>query len=290
VTHFTPFPAVAVLVAIFLVSCGNADSADPNVTLSIQRDADHGDDYVVIRHRDWPRSTWTLRVPEYMIIHHEVDREVTVEGERDAETGAIALTAAGGDGGSTVEIVVVPGRDRVDITATATNTGAAPWDSSAKALACLVFADAPAFFDHYADHTWVHVEGGLHTIDELRHDYPQRVPLHNNHPLRERDMDWYSEKRRNNRAIRAESSLIIRSDRSNRRHVGFAFDDAFAVAYNLRDPKLHCIHSDPRFGALQPGESRTLHGRIYFFTGSIEGLESQFRQDFPGLGYGESAR
>lgn len=42
-----------------------------------------------------------------------------------------------------------------------------------------------------------------------------------------------------------------------------------------------CIHSDPRIGGLQPGETKKIHGKIYLIEADIDALLRRYRQDFP---------
>jgi hypothetical protein len=41
-----------------------------------------------------------------------------------------------------------------------------------------------------------------------------------------------------------------------------------------------CLHNDPRIGGLQPGERKTLRGKIYFMKNDPEALLARYRKDF----------
>jgi hypothetical protein len=43
-----------------------------------------------------------------------------------------------------------------------------------------------------------------------------------------------------------------------------------------------CIHSDFRIGGLQPGETKTIHGKIYLMENDVAKLLERYRRDFPG--------
>ena len=43
-----------------------------------------------------------------------------------------------------------------------------------------------------------------------------------------------------------------------------------------------CLHSDFRIGGLEPGESKTIRGKIYLMPADLPALESRYRRDFPG--------
>jgi hypothetical protein len=42
-----------------------------------------------------------------------------------------------------------------------------------------------------------------------------------------------------------------------------------------------CIHNDPRIGGLQPGERKTLHGKVYFLPNDPAALLKRYERDFP---------
>ncbi len=43
-----------------------------------------------------------------------------------------------------------------------------------------------------------------------------------------------------------------------------------------------CLHTNPRWRQLVPGESQTAHGKIYFFRGTLDDVYERYRVDFPG--------
>jgi hypothetical protein len=42
-----------------------------------------------------------------------------------------------------------------------------------------------------------------------------------------------------------------------------------------------CIHSDLRIGGLQPGETKTIRGKIYLVDADVSGLLRRYASDFP---------
>ena len=42
-----------------------------------------------------------------------------------------------------------------------------------------------------------------------------------------------------------------------------------------------CLHSDFRIGGLEPGESRSIRGKIYLMPADLPGLLARYRRDFP---------
>lgn len=60
----------------------------------------------------------------------------------------------------------------------------------------------------------------------------------------------------------------------------------FAVAFHpyqeLFQGIAACLHSDFRIGILQPGESRTIRGKIYILPNNVRLLLNRYKRDFPG--------
>jgi hypothetical protein len=76
----------------------------------------------------------------------------------------------------------------------------------------------------------------------------------------------------------ATAGLIVRESEDGRWVTGIAWEDFLSVqAHN----PWSCVHVCVRVGALQPGESRTIRGRLYLFAGDKEECAVRFRRDFP---------
>lgn len=57
-----------------------------------------------------------------------------------------------------------------------------------------------------------------------------------------------------------------------------------ADTYSLmQNPPRPCMHADPRFPDLEPGESKTIHGKLVFFEGSPADLDRAMREGRSGL-------
>ena len=67
----------------------------------------------------------------------------------------------------------------------------------------------------------------------------------------------------------------------------FSADDKtiFAVAFEpyqeLFQGVICCLHSDFRIGGLQPGETKTIRGKIYIVPADVDALLERYRSDFP---------
>lgn len=277
------FIALAVVVGAAVSLWIASTDANTNVALSIRKTR-AGANHIKIEHRDWPGNEWTLRIPEYLVVHKNVDKAVRPSAEK-GEDGVITISGVRTSHGELeYTFVLKPGWDKIDLVATVTNTGTRPLDRATSALACLIFADAPDFFDPNASSTFVLVDGELTSISEigLRSGKPQEF-RHNGHALRVPDVKWLQSRKPEVEHVPADGGLIIRSSQDGTRHVAQIWDDVFTVAYNFHR-ELNCTHSNPRFGVVVPGETSTLHGRIYFFKGDREQLYEMVKRDFPGLG------
>lgn len=281
---------LALVLALFSAAASPAKApATPDTTaatIELELVSDHtGRRNVRITRRDWPGNAWVLRLPEYLIIYRRPDRTHRPEVEARADGTVVIRGERKTHGAIEYEFLLSPGDSTIDITATVTNTGARPYDAAAHGLSCLLFRDASGFVDTTMTATRVLVGGAPTTIASLaRHSDAPEDFHHNSQPLRERDRQWLQ--RIVGRApVLVSGSLIVRSSPSGDRHVATAWDDALTVAYNF-EPRLNCIHSNPRFGALRPGATETLHGRVYFFEGALDSLVETFERDFPQKGYG----
>ncbi len=76
----------------------------------------------------------------------------------------------------------------------------------------------------------------------------------------------------------AVAGLLVRESEDGRWVTGVAWEDFLSVQGH--NP-WYCLHTCVRIGALRPGESRTLRGRLYLFPGTKEECLAKFERDFP---------
>jgi hypothetical protein len=76
----------------------------------------------------------------------------------------------------------------------------------------------------------------------------------------------------------ATAGLLIRESEDGRWVTGIAWEDFVAVQGH--NP-WYCLHNCVRVGPLQPGESRTVRGRLYLFQGTKDDCLASFQRDFP---------
>lgn len=80
--------------------------------------------------------------------------------------------------------------------------------------------------------------------------------------------------------VHATASLLVRESEDGRWVTGVAWEDFLSVQGH--NP-WNCLHVCVRLGALKPGESRTVRGRLYLFAGTAAECVARFRKDFPAL-------
>jgi hypothetical protein len=296
----SPTTVLALFVSLIVLSAGACDDIaivgpedEPKISLEpIRVD---GRVNVRIVHSDWPGNRWQYRFPEYMIVSAVTGDLLWPTPWHNPTRGSVRLSGSrGGPDPAEYSFVIQPRDEFIDVMATVTNTGSRPWNAGAFALACLVFGDSPQFFDAMLEQTRAHFDGEFLDIKTARHrsgitganieEFRQSA-----HVLRAEDVGWRDEPDHSRRDI-VDCSLIVRSSKDGLHHVAHAWEDAFSVSYNLEDRKLNCIHSNPRFGAVEPGQSRTVHGRVYFVAGTIEALFERFLEDFSNRGYERESR
>lgn len=56
---------------------------------------------------------------------------------------------------------------------------------------------------------------------------------------------------------------------------------AFDSTHELFEGVYVCLHSDPHVGGLKPGETRKIHGKIYFLPNDVPALLKRYARDFP---------
>lgn len=59
------------------------------------------------------------------------------------------------------------------------------------------------------------------------------------------------------------------------------FATAWEPYQELFQGVVHCLHSDYRLGGLQPGETKTIRGKIYLVPNDIPALLQRYQKDFP---------
>jgi len=156
---------------------------------------------------------------------------------------------------------IVPGVDRVLYEITATNPGEERWYSEQMSYACMRCADAPLFHDFEATRTFV--RQGDEFVTALA---ATGGKLHVN-------------KRGDSRVGGGPGPLLARRSVDEKYALGIFTDRAQGAGGNFV-PHAFCMHSNPAWGRLAPGESKTNFGCVFIVDGGIERLWVRCVADF----------
>ncbi len=77
-----------------------------------------------------------------------------------------------------------------------------------------------------------------------------------------------------------ESPLVAIQSTDCKWVAGMWFEPIHHVVGNSRNPPHGCVHSEPSFGTLEPGESASAVGRLYVQAGSIDDVWQQMTRDW----------
>jgi len=173
--------------------------------------------------------------------------------------------------------------DGVDLLLTATNTTDYTW-SEASALCPCFFPGSPdpkhpdppideIFRDDEKTHTYFLGDKGLKMVET-------NTNLHFNHRLRDHiDRHIQAGEADKNWGVHhdAVAGLMVRESSDGEWVAGIGWEDFLAAQGH--NP-LHCMHLSVRLGALEPGETKTVRGKIYLFKGDKEDCLKRFNNDF----------
>ena len=236
-----------------------------------------------IRHKEWKGNLWRYILPEHIFVS-----DVAPPTESSAPYWSARLIELNGvttgEDATAYRITMRPGVNVLDIDMTLTNKSERSTMPSTFAVLCFRHIGARDFIDIDRGGTFIHVDGEFVAVKDTDPNFE-----HSGHLLRQEDLKDASASERetylDNRPL-ADASLIVRTSRDGKRHVGIAWESARSVSYNL-DERYNCNHSQPRFGSLEPGQSAVVRGRVYFFEGTREDLFEIFKRDFAEVGYAE---
>ena len=229
--------------------------------------------YLGIRHSDLPDSLFLLRVTEYAYFDHELQRNVSAH-DVSWEVGPDRKTASfRWDAPQELKHKVgldfwgeyAANGDHLDFSITGKNVGAEDWDRSRLSLVCLISGGASPFIDYEAQRTFIHRGSDFVTMNEVigGEFAPHR-------------MCGVSVRRDGKQPV---SRLAAKVSLTGDRVLGLAVDRAGSLSFNFQK-RTSCIHSNPAWPLLKPGQEATAHGRMYLIKGSLEDLWKRYRDDF----------
>ncbi len=269
---------IALALLVTALTGTNSAGASPGLPIVLTPVvAPDGNTHIEIKNPNWPGNVWELWLPEYLDFG-QIDRNLVFRVRRHEDSGKVTLSGVHHRVRMTYTFILTPLIDAVEIRATISNNGVAPFSPNANAGSCLAFDHAPEFRDSIALEPLAMFGGEMTGVLEAQtgRGGPRR---------RRTTFNLYESPGNTDDGLTAGSALIIKSSRDGTRHVGLAWDNAASIGYDMGG-ETDCVSSNPLFGGAVPGESRVIVGRIYFHTGAAADLYESFASDFPELGYG----
>ncbi len=227
---------------------------------------------ILIEHPDWPGASWRLMMPEYGWAS-KAQRSRNVEWPRRAG-GQVswrwadeeAKREAGNDFWGSAAVL---SPEEIEYRLTFRNLGDERWGAGKSSLICLISGEVPQFHDYEGHRTFVWKCGeGFTDIDSIQGGvwaphrmWGGRVPA------------FASPERA------AVERLIVKKSIDGRNALGIATEPAVGVSCN-HQLHMSCIHSNPLWGSLDPGEEGTVRGKIYLLRGSVPDVFDRYRRDF----------
>ncbi len=228
---------------------------------------------ILIEHTDWPGTLWRLMIPEYAWIG-EAERARKVEWtEREGScvswrwADEEAKRQAGNDFWGSARVL---GREEIQYELTFQNLGEEAWRQGQSSLICLISGNAPQFHDYEGHRTFVYecTRKRFIDIDEIQDGRWA------DHRMWGGKLPGFAGEGRP-----AVERLMLKISKDGEYVLGIATDEAIGVSCNHQE-SMSCIHSNPHWGALAPGQSKTVHGRIYLFRGTAQDILGRCRKDF----------
>ncbi|MCB1124699.1 MAG: hypothetical protein KJT03_24310, partial [Verrucomicrobiae bacterium] len=215
-------------------------------------------------------------------------------GTSDWKWGIVSTLNYAHTEGNWFDLEVTAVEDGADLALKITNTTNRSWPESAAIIPCFnpgydephrtnAVAN-PAFFDDDYDHTYFMAKDGFQL---LAGEAPREI--HFNHALwpainlwsKERtdgQFVWYHKWPTSQRD--AYAGVIARESADRTKTMAILWED-FLSAQGHNPWK--CMHLSVRVGPLNPGQSKTIRGKMYLIEGNREELMEKLKKDFPGI-------
>lgn len=226
--------------------------------------------WVVVAHSALPRTRWMLRIPEHTYAIGDLRAITTdVRWERGDQPQSWRFTWTADEeekraAGLDFEGSVVARGDVIEYSLTARNVGDTPWRGGRLALICFKAPESPDFVDVEAERTWVRRDGRWVTMGEVvGHQFAE----HRMCGIGVGDAPDLAE------------PIAAKVSRDGRYVVAIATQPARSLSFNFT-PTTNCLHSNPAWRPLQPGEEQTVTGRIYLMAGTLDDVYARYLRDF----------
>jgi hypothetical protein len=228
---------------------------------------------VLLQHPQFPETVWRLQVTEWGYRDPETGSNVRardVVWRSDAERRRLRYHWGAPDElkrkvGLDFSGELVARDSVVEFEITVRNVGETEWTAEPMQLVCLRSGRSPAFKDYEAERTWVRRNGSWVTVNSLIGA-------------------TFADHRMCGFRISGEGDerferLSAKTSFDGKWALGLAVDRAQSLSFNFQEA-VSCIHSNPSWGLLAPGEEATAHGRVYLIRGSLDDLYERYLQDF----------
>jgi len=229
--------------------------------------------WFTFKHPQLGRRQWMFRMPEHMYYDEKAKRSHIPYGVRwEVQPDRTRLRFwCGLSEEKKRELCldfwgqVVAHKDTIDYELRVKNVGDAKWRRMHMGLFCLQSGRAAGFLDYEAKRTFVRKDGRWITMNEVvkgefkSHRMCGIGVRHKGKPGSER--------------------LAARVSEDGKFVLGIATDIATSLSFNFQN-RIACLHSNPSWGLLKPGEATTAKGKIYLFQGTLDDLWELYCADF----------
>ena len=227
---------------------------------------------IMVAHSAVPRTRWMLRIPEHSYPKPEGEGYAIasdVAWERDEDTGQWRLHWDADEATKQQAMldfhgtVTVQG-NVIDFALTIENVGETAWEKPRMTLFCLMAPESPDFVDYEAERTYVCRGGEWVTMGEVV-----------NHEFADHRMCGIRVGDGPEEASRLAAKLSVDGKYLH----AIATDIAASLSFNFQT-RTNCIHSNPGWDLLEPGQEQTATGKVYFLEGTLDELYEMYLRDF----------
>lgn len=227
---------------------------------------------VEVRHPDWPEAVFDVRMPEHIVtlkglvpqsVHWEKIAENRYRFSWNAPKELKQQERVDFEG----EVIV--GVDELSFRFTTRNPTTAAWGSERYNAFDVVAGKNPAFHDPDGSRTFVRIQDQFVSLhDALRGEFsPNRT-------------GWMvlAKDPQNPQFREYTERLMAKVSRDGRWVLAIASDSGDGATFNL-NPATSCIHQNRTWSPLQPGEAKTLRGKVYLMRGTLDDLWQRYSAD-----------
>jgi hypothetical protein len=232
---------------------------------------------VAIRHSEFPGRSWKLRIPEWAYKDPNMEKPTSPSGIlwQPLEDGSLEFRWHAPDELKKKYRLdywgrLKPGDDNIEYELTGKNVGDKAWGEKpwggVLSLICLGAGGNSDFHDYDAKKTFIRKEGRWITMNEVIGGKFQ--------PHR---MAGIAVKREGKAGAERLAAKVSNDDEWVS---GIATDIAGSLSFNFQ-LRVSCMHSNPVWPELRPGEQASAKGRIYLLKGGLDTLWERYKKDFP---------